>query len=154
MFITNKCKSFFLMPFPMQIIFLAGLFSPVIAAFSILSGTVVPSDLYIAHIKYGAAMSLLELLLAVAITIPASIICFFMLMKRKASLFFFPIGYIAVCISPIFLSVFRDNIDYMMPSIYSNLFIGFLASLYLIFSKGVRQYFVESLGPGKTGATR
>ena len=129
----------FSMPLPLRIILLAGFLSPVITISSVLTGSVLPPDIPL--LEYGAASNLIELTLVTVMSIPASVIAFFIFKKQKVALLLFPFGYIAVCMAPIFLSSFRENVDHVLPSVSSALAIGVLATLYLFLSRGVRRYF-------------
>ena len=135
-------EQFYSMPFPLKVIFLAGLSSPAITIGSVLTGTVLPPDA--SSFAYGAARNLIELIFVTVTSIPASVIAVFMFMRRKVSLLLFPFGYSAVCLAPIFLSTVRENVDYMMSSVLSALVIGAIASAYLFLSGGVRRYFEQS----------
>ncbi len=132
-------ERFFSMPFLLKIIFLAGLFSPAIAITSVLTGTMLAPDT--PRYEYGAATNLTELFLLIGSTIPAATISVLMVMKRKAALLLFPFGYIAASVGPIFLSTFREDVDYIMSSVLPAVAGGIMAIAYLFFSGAVRRYF-------------
>ncbi len=138
-------ERFFAMPFPLKIIFVSGLLSPVIVVGSVLTGTILPEDAPV--FALGAARNLAELMLATAATVPAAIVAILMFLKRKVAILLFPLGYTAASLAPIFLAAFREDTDHMISSVLSALAVGVAASAYLFSSGMVRRYFERSENP-------
>lgn len=133
-----KLNNFYDMPLLLKIIFIAGLVSPVIAFISVISGSLLVSDA--PKYEYGAANSLVELLLVIILHVPSLGVSILMLAKNKLARLLFPLGYFIASISPLFLLAFREDVE-VAETIASSLFVGVLISVYLFISKNICKYF-------------
>lgn len=127
------------MPIIMRLACFVMLFSPIIAVMSILSGSVSQPNgpVY----EYGAAKTLLELMLVAATALPAFVGGILMLIRRRSSIHLFAVGYLVVTVGSLFLSGIRESIEYMAPSVLGTLIIGGLVYTYLVSSSEVKDYF-------------
>lgn len=128
------------MSFPLKVICLALLFSPVLVVVSTLSGSV--TNVINSSNTLGDASNLFELALVFVVSIPSFVCGVYVLLRKKAAFILFPISYIVICVSPLLLSSVRSDLDSFKLNLLSALLVGVIVSGYLYFSRDVREYFL------------
>ena len=131
-------NSFLKMPLSLKVISVAGLFSPLLALGSVLTGSILP-DGY-PRSNYGAASNLFELFMVIGLMFPAAVSAVLIVFRLRLSRIFFVVSYFVACVSPFSLKLFREELS--EPDLY--LLAAFVTSLilsgYMFLSKNVRAY--------------
>ncbi|MGB1800639.1 MAG: hypothetical protein ACPHLK_07400 [Gammaproteobacteria bacterium] len=126
------------MPILLAVLTLAGIVAPLLAVFSVLT---VSFDPEATKLKYGAAANLYELLLVFLLSIPASVASFMVFQKKGAAIYFFIVGWILICLSPLCLSGIKADMDSNLIELIYYGVLGIVIGGYLLKSKDVKNYF-------------
>jgi hypothetical protein len=127
------------MPYQVLLLVILGFSAPFLAFFAVWTGSVFSNlnEMY----AYGAAKTLLEVLIVVAFSLPIAVASALMVRGVRNSIFLYLVGWVAICMAPMTLSSFPENHELFLIELSVYLVIGALLALYLFRSKKVSSYF-------------
>ena len=135
-----SCKNnFSIMPFSLKIVCLVSLVSPVLVVASTLSGAVTANVSY--NSAFGNANNFTELVLLLVTSVPTVICGLFVLMRKRAAIFLFPVSYLILCLSPLVLEVVRSDINNFIINFSGAFVVGGVVSIYFFLSRESKDYF-------------
>ena len=127
------------MPMILAILTLAGSVAPLLVIISVLTGNVAPN--VVMTLQYGVAANLYELLFVVVLSLPVSIASLIALRRKRVSVYYYIIGWVLVCMSPLCLSGVRIDMDTYLIELLYYAVLGVVIAFYLLKSKAVKNYF-------------
>lgn len=136
----NWVRNFVAMPYLLKLMCLLSAFTPAIAVFSTLSGSVLQPGA--PTFEYGAARNLSELIVLALATTPIFAAGVFIVMRRAAARYLFPIGLLCAYFSPLLLVAVRDSLDHPWSYLASGFVVSTAAFVYLIVASSAKRYFV------------
>lgn len=128
------------MPFSLRVLVALGLLAPVLVLSSIFTGITGPGGV---EVSYATGGSPVEFFLVFLSSIPIALAAFYLMRRSGLARYFYVVGWMLVCFSPLFLSPVREDLSSFIVSASFNALIAIGIGVYLCANQKIRSYFNE-----------
>lgn len=134
-------QNFIAIPIILKLLVVVGLMAPILVVGSTLTGTII-SDHTLKPI-YGAASDIIEISIVALCSIPSFVAAIMMLIKISISRFIYILGWILISLSPLSLSIVREDYRSYLLEAGFYLILGLIIAMYLFKERAVNSYFSQ-----------